>query len=148
MNILVMYATNSGSTHFAAEHVAKHLSLNHQVKVQKALDINLADFSNYDHIILMSNSWFYEGKEGQPHIWFIEKRKDFESHSFPDKDFSIIGLGDRSYEHFCGAVDELEGYVKKMNGSLNNRMLRIDTYLSNEEQNNQAISDWLDANFS
>src|SRR3989344_489529 len=109
MKILLVYATYSSGTFTASEFIASELGKkNHNVKIQQAKDTKLTDFSGFDLIILSSPSWMSEeGKDGSPHIDFMNLIKNSEGKTFENKKFAVFGLGDEYYARFCGAVDHL-----------------------------------------
>lgn len=143
MNILIVYATYSGGTQAACEFLTRTLSDNgHQVTMKMVNEISFDETLNYDLRIFASPSWDYEGKEGQPHQDFIDFINKSEGKSFNGKQSVVLGLGDSSYAHFCGAVPIIEEFIKKSGGILKTDSLMIDGYLFNMDANNVKISDW------
>lgn len=143
MNILLVYATNSGGTQIAGSLVADVLKKHEFTVITKEVsDVSVADIQDKDLVIFGSPSWDFAGNEGMPHenyLSFIEKMK---SQKFNDKKFAVFGLGDSSYTYFCGAVDHLEDLVKDMGGRLIIDSLKIDGFYFNQEKNSAMISDW------
>lgn len=143
MNILIAYATYSGGTQAACEYLSQTLANdNHQVTIKMVSELSFQDLLNYDLRIFASPSWDFEGKEGQPHQDFVEFMQKSKGSSFDNKPCVILGLGDSSYAHFCGAVDVIEDFIKKSNGQLKQESLRIDGYLFNMDENNKKILAW------
>lgn len=143
MKILIVYATYSGSTQAAGEFLSQILiNSKHQVAMKPVSEISFENILNYDLCVFASPSWDFEGKEGQPHqdfIDFINKSKD---KKITGKSCAIMGLGDSSYAHFCGAVPIIEDFIKNTGGILKVESLKIDGYLYNTEDNNKKISEW------
>lgn len=142
MKILIAYATYSGSTSQAAQIVTDTLTTSgHTATLKTIAEIAPDELSSYDIIVFGSPSWDYEGKDGYPHgdfMTFINKVGD----SRLEKKFAIFGLGDQSYQHFCGAVDILETFVTKIGGTLVQPSLRINGFYFDNEGNTQKIKEW------
>ncbi|MBI2405362.1 flavodoxin domain-containing protein [Candidatus Gottesmanbacteria bacterium] len=141
MNILVAYATNSGGTAEAAQIVTDTLTTqSHTVTLKRITDVNPDALSTFDVILFGSPSWDYKDQEGVPHedfIAFMEKMKG----KTMSKPFAIFGLGDRSYPHFCGAVEHLEAFVKTIGGTLVGPSLRIDGFYT-KPGNRETVQKW------
>jgi flavodoxin I len=145
MKILILFATYSYGTQTVSDAVREFLTgKGHDVLVKHINDASPKDVDGYDLTILASPSWDYEGVEGQPHEGFISFIKQSENISMQGKKFAIVGLGDSTYAHFCGAVDHLEAFVKKTNGTLVHPSLRIDKFYFNQEENLQKLNAWLE----
>ena len=142
MKCLIVYGTLSGSTMTAAELIASVLrGAGHEVD---ALTVDSATkdlVASHDVLIVGSPSWEDEGKDGQP---LPEIRKFLESLTADDlknKKVAVIGLGDISYPHFCGAVDVIEEKLKNLNVNLAIQSLKVDRYYSLPD-NEQKVKDW------
>ena len=145
MNILLAYETYSSGTESAASFASDVLSShNHIVVIKKAHTLALADFAQYDLILLASPSWWVDEKDGQPHINYKKLFENVKDIDFTGKNFAIFGLGDASYAHFCGAVDALEKFVKDHNGNLITDSLRIDSFYFERAKNETILKDWLE----
>lgn len=141
MNILVAYATNSGGTAQAAQIVADALTRqNHTVKLEMIANMNPDEFAAFDTIVFGSPSWDYKDQEGLPHEDFIAFMKKMKG-KIVSKPFAIFGLGDRSYPHFCGAVEHLEAFVKTIGGTLVGESLRIDGFYT-KQGNRENVQKW------
>src|SRR4030042_5843461 len=113
MNILIVYATNSGTTMTTAQTVADKLTkAGHSVTMKEARDTTIENFSAPHAILMGSPSWDFEGHEGMPHDDFLPLMEKLKTVTVEGKPFVLFGLGDSSYKHFCGAVDHLEETVK------------------------------------
>ena len=142
MNILLLYTTNSGSTQTAADIVKSDLTAaGNTVTMKNPKSSTFDEVKSADLIIIASPSWDYEGKEGQPHEDFNNLLKEFEGKTLADKSFAILGLGDSSYTHFCGAVDVFEESIKKLSAKLIIPSLRIDRYYQNHDAP-QLVKSW------
>jgi flavodoxin I len=144
MNILLSFATYSGSTQTAAEFAAEKLKENdHTVTLKNIQETTPDELENFDIIVFATPSWSYEGKDGHPHVHFMDFINKVRGKNFSGKSFAIMGLGDSAYPNFCGAVQVLEDFVKDIQGSLITESLRMDGYFFNQAENEQKITDWV-----
>lgn len=143
MNILLIYASNSGGTFLSSGIIADVLKKHqHTITVQNVREADPSQIGNYDLIILGSPSWDYQGKEGQPHQDYLPFFEKAQGKNFPEKPFAIYGLGDSSFAYFTGAVDHLEDFVNNIGGKLITDSLRIDGFYFDQEGNEQKVADW------
>lgn len=143
MNILLVYATNSGGTLMASQTVSEILTQKgHTVNMKEAAEVTTEEINQAAFILLASPSWDFEHAEGMPHEHFAPLMKAFEGKVLEGKPFAILGLGDRSYAKFCGAVDEFEKWVGAIKGKLTVPSLRIDGYFYDQSGNTQKITEW------
>ena len=142
MDILLVYATNSGGTAQAAQMIAETLtSKGHTVTVKDAKDTKPDDITAAPCIILGSPSWDYNGMEGQPLpeiVDLIDRCKDIQLEGKP---CAVFGLGDHSYTYFCGAVTYLEAFIKRAKGTLVLPSLKVDGFYMRPEAGEQ-ITKW------
>ncbi len=146
MNVLLVYATNSGTTMTTAQTVNDKLTgKGHQVTMKEARDTTPVDFDTPQAIVIGSPSWDFEGNEGMPHEDWLPLMEKLKTKTLENKPFAVFGLGDSSYKHFCGAVDHLEEMVKTMKGKLLVPSLRIDKFYSDQTGNMDKINEWADS---
>lgn len=146
MNILLVYATNSGTTMTTAQTVADKLTgKGHTVTMKEVRDVTMEEFSPPDAIVVGSPSWDFEGHEGMPHEDWLPLMEKLKTVNLENKPFAVFGLGDSSYKHFCGAVDHMEELVKTMKGKLIVPSLRIDKFYSDQTGNMDKIIAWADS---
>lgn len=139
MKILLVYATNSGSTLEVSNAISGELTpKGNEVTVKDATEVQPDDFGGYDLVILGSPTY----DDGKMHELFHKLDEKFAGKTFEGKKFAVFGLGDESYPHFCGAVEELAEFVKKLNGTLAGEPLKINNYYFNQQEETQKISDW------
>lgn len=143
MNVLLVYATNSGTTMMTAQAVSDTLTQKgHTVTMKEVRDASPDDFAAHDIVILGSPSWDFDGQEGMPHEDYMPLIEKLKTKSFEGKPFAVFGLGDSSYTHFCGAVDHLETLISDIKGTLISPSLRIDNFFSDQNKHTQAIGEW------
>ncbi|OGG08154.1 hypothetical protein A3B48_03080 [Candidatus Gottesmanbacteria bacterium RIFCSPLOWO2_01_FULL_40_10] len=145
MNILLVYATNSGGTQLASQIVQEHLmSQNLQVTMKEVRDTQPEELTDADAVILASSTWDYEGLEGQPHPDYRPFMELFKGKKITGKKFAVLGLGDSSYTYFCGAVNHLEQFVKDLEGILAVDSLKIDGFYLDQQTNSEKLASWAD----
>lgn len=144
MNILIAYATNSGSTYLVSQMIEEQLE-GHTVQLHDISTMHPDDFLAYDLIIFGSPSWDFEHKEGQPHYKFFQFFREFSDfRTLMGKKCAVFALGDKSYTYFCGAADELTKFVTEKQGELIVEPLKINRfYFSDTEQVKGAIQEWV-----
>jgi|SRR5690348_11980665 len=144
MNILLVWATNSGTTQTVAQTISDGLTgAGHTVTMKEAREIKPEDFTSPQAIILGSPSWDFDGKEGQPHEDYVPLIASLSGVTVA-KPFAVFGLGDSSYKYFCGAVDHLEELVKNLKGTLITPSLRIDKFYSDQTDNVEKVNMWIE----
>lgn len=145
MNILIVYATNSGSTYLIADHLRQQLEQHsHQITLKNVIEIAPQDLLNYDVVFLGSNSWDFERKEGQPHHAFVQFIQQANELRLDNHKYAIFGCGDRSYMIFCGALQVISEFVTSHGGTILHEPLRIDRFYFNDSDQIYAQADqWL-----
>lgn len=142
MKCLLVYGTLSGSTMTAAELAAAELRTSgHEVDVVGVEEASHDKLSLYGALIVASPSWEDQGKDGQP---LPEIRKFLETVTTEDlknKKIALMGLGDTSYPHYCGAIDVMEEMLKKISITPAVTSLRVDRYYSLRE-NEDYVKIW------
>ncbi len=140
--VLIIYATNSGSTYVAARIIMEVLSSEYSVALKKAADAEPADLGRYDLVILGTPNWNFGEKEGMPHETMLQLMNKSRESAFPDKKFAVFSCGDSSYTYFCGAVGHLEEFVARSHGRLVADSLKIDGFYFNLENNSWLAEQW------
>lgn len=143
--ILIAYGTNSNGTFFASQHIANRLAhKNHTVDLKEVRQITVNELDTYELILLGTNTWFYNGKQGQPHIWYFPFEEELRKTDKKSRNFAVYALGDSSYIEFCHSADYLENMIRETGGKLICDALRIDGYYFEEKKNNQLLDAWVD----
>ncbi len=143
--ILVAYGTNSNGTYFASQHVAERLLKNgHTVDLKEIRQVTIDELDTYEVILFGTNTWFYNGSQGQPHIWFLPFEEELRKSEKKRRMYAVYALGDSSYIEFCHSADYLENMIRETGGELLCDALRIDGYYFNEKKNNKLLEDWVD----
>jgi flavodoxin I len=146
MNILLVFATNSGTTMTAAQTVNdKLVAKGHTVTMKEARDTTPEEFTGAQAVVMGSPSWDFEGHEGMPHEDWLPLMEKLKTVTLEGKPFAVFGMGDSSYKKFCGAVDHLEELVKTVKGKLVVPSLKIDKFYSDQTGNMDKINAWADS---
>ncbi len=143
MKVLISYASNSGSTYLVSQLIKETLvALRHDVVLQKSLDTQVKDVINADVWLVGSPSWKVNNKEGQPHEDILEMMSRLKDQNLDKKKVALFGCGDSAYLTFCGAVDELELFIKKVNAHQLVPSLKIDGFYFDIETNSKKTKAW------
>ncbi|HSR88961.1 MAG TPA: flavodoxin domain-containing protein [Candidatus Udaeobacter sp.] len=140
--ILLLYATNSGSTFVSGQIIKDVLSPDLAVNMQNTLEFNPVDIKNYDTIILGSPSWESRGEEGMPTETMLKLFDVWSKEDFSNKNFVIYGCGDDAYINFCGAVDQMEKFVNLVKGKLIFSSLRLNAFFFELDKNVELTKKW------
>lgn len=142
MKCLLIYGTLSGSTMTASELAASSLrTAGHEVDIMPVEEATPDKLTLYGALIIASPSWEDQGKDGQPLPeirLFLEK---VTAENLKDKKVALMGLGDTSYPHYCGAIDVMEEMLKKISVTPVVSSLRVDKFYSLRE-NEDNVKNW------
>ena len=142
MNILILYASYSGGTMQAAQIIHDAIVNKGATATMKLFsEAKPAELDEYDVIVLGSPSWNVDGKEGQPHedcTAFMQLCAD----KTIAKSFAVFGLGDESYEYYCGAVSHLETFIQSVHGTIKQPSLKINGFFFDLEGNTKLLQEW------
>lgn len=143
MKILIIYATYSGATYFAAQEIQQLLESHaHAVTLKKPEDILDADLNSSDFVVFGSCTWNYKGEEGQMHPSFHQLQSALGEKKFPNLKCAIFGLGDSSYISFCNAVNHLEKLIQKLGGKRIVPSHRINRFYADQEEKTALLKTW------
>lgn len=146
MNTLIIYATNSGATEIVSQIVEEVLTGKGMTVTRKDVtQVKPEDLDAFELILLGSPSWDFDGKEGWPHEHFVPFMDALKQKVFEGKKFAVFGLGDSSYNVFCGAVDHLENLILTVKGTRICQSLRIDGFYFNQDENSQKARQWAES---
>ena len=141
--IVIVYASNSGSTFLVGEIIADILGRKHKIVIQKAVDTRPDDLLKYDIFIFGSPSWSAPGLgEGFPQETMTAFIKSCAGVDLSGKKCAAFGCGDSSYTLFCGAVNQLEKFMADLKGDRLINSLRIDGYFFDRPKNIALVKKW------
>lgn len=111
-NILMVVGSVTGKALTAAEVIAGELNSAHQVRITTTptlADIRAADLD----ILIVVSSTTGQGEVPSPLLpWFMDMQDQFPL--LPKLRFAVVGLGDSSYEHFCGGSEQIENLLLEL----------------------------------
>ncbi|CAK5268795.1 unnamed protein product [Mycena citricolor] len=108
-DILILYATETGTAQDAAEKVARHCRRIHfTCRVLSTDEYSLSDLVS-EPLVLFIVATTGSGVEprSMATMWRTLLRSDLPSDLFDELAFAVFGLGDSSYEKFCWAAKKL-----------------------------------------
>lgn len=129
MKILINYATVSGNSAMLAQQLSDKLKKMHGDKefVYKDADnCKGEDYSQYDLVLYVSSSWD-DGDLNMIAEEYLNQLPDLGGQKF-----ALIGLGDTSYPHFCGAVKKTEAALQAKGATLVGTAHKIDGFVEDE----------------
>jgi len=143
MKVLILFATNSGATFFAASEVSsvcqeKH----HDVTLKSVAEAQPEILTTFDLVFLGSNTWNYNNLEGQVHTLFTDFFQKCQGRKFPNTRFAVFGLGDASYTQLAASTDHLRQFVTDHKGVLVGSPIKIDRFYEDRKAKEALIRKW------
>lgn len=138
---LVVYGSTTGNTKELATIIAEGLTAKgHQVTVSDAADVS-ADglLDGYDVTLFGCSSWGDDDIVLQDD--FQELYDNFEKMNAKDKKVASFATGDSSFEHFCGAIDQIDARLEELGAIVVAGNLKIDGTAS---PNDSDITSWIE----
>ena len=115
--LLVLYGTESGNAESLAEQtVEKANALGLKAKISNMADISLATLQKADNLLVIVSTW----GEGDPPESATDFYEAFMADSAPKLDpinYSVLALGDTSYEHFCKIGKDFDARLESLGGN-------------------------------
>jgi len=142
MNVLIVYASNSGSNYHVANIIANILIKKHSVLLKNASEVDIADIEKAKLVIMGSPSWMVQGEEGMPHEDILHIIQALYDAKYPYKKFALFGCGDKRYTFFCGAIDHMKKFVKDIGAKEAIHSLKIDGFYFRIEESVREIELW------
>lgn len=136
---LIIYGSTTGNTETVATRIGEVISSKGvDVTVKNVVDATIKELGNgYDVTLLGASTWGDDEVEFQED--FEPFFNDMDSAELEGKKVAVFGCGDSSYEHYCGAVDELENKMDDLNAKMVNVSLKID---GDPDDVDSEIIDW------
>jgi len=126
MKILINYATVSGNSAMLSQQLYDKLKAAHadfDFVYKDADDCKDEDYGQYDLVLFVSSSWD-DGDLNMIAEDYLNQLPDLAGQKF-----ALIGLGDSSYEHFCGGVEKVEAKIKEKGGKIVGSTHKIDGFI-------------------
>ena len=112
----IYYATETGNSKALALQLMKALkAANYKVK-NSAVNRFDAKKINKDHIGIFLCSTHGEGEPPESALAFFDSIKALSNTPLKDMPYAVLGLGDSSYEIFCGAATDLDKELIRLGG--------------------------------
>ncbi|MBQ7457331.1 MAG: flavodoxin [Desulfovibrio sp.] len=140
-SVLIVFGSTTGNTESIAHILERKLTdAGHTVSVQNAANAKPEHIAkDYNAVLFGASAWGEEDIEMQEDFdSFFEHAKDMD---LANKPCAAFASGDRSYPHFCGAVDVIEETVKQLGGNCITDGLRIEGDGQGEDE---AINTFID----
>lgn len=136
---LVVFGSTTGNTESVAQVIAKTLAESKiDVTLKNVIAVSKNDFNgDYGVIVLGSSTWGDDEIELQED--FAEFYESMDELDMSGKKAAVFGCGDKTYEHFCGAVDALEEKCQSLGATLVVGGLKID---GDPDDAREEIIDW------
>lgn len=127
MKALLIYGSTTGNTEEVSNYVKSGLeSAGHEVTQKNVADATPSELQDFDLIVLGSSTW----NEGQLQDDFIPFYEEMNGVDLSGKKAAVFGCGESIYEHFCTAVDILEGKLKELGADIVAESYKIDGDIS------------------
>lgn len=123
---LIVYGSTTGNTETVATRIGEVMNgKGVEVTVKNVVAATIKELGNgYDVTLLGASTWGDDEVEFQED--FEPFFSDMDQAELEGKNVAVFGCGDSSYEHYCGAVDELESKLDDLNAKMVNVSLKID----------------------
>lgn len=115
--LLVLYGTESGNAETLAEQTAEKANkLGFKAKIANMADIQLSGIAKVENLLVIVSTW----GEGDPPESATEFYEAFMADSAPKVEkmnYSVLALGDTSYEHFCKIGKDFDTRLESLGGN-------------------------------
>ncbi|MCA1292648.1 flavodoxin [Paenibacillus sp. alder61] len=129
--IIIVYASLTGNTEEMAELIAEGIrDTGVAADLKMVEDCSAALLLEYDGYLLGTYTWG-DGELPDEFTDFADELEDIRLQGGPA---AVFGSGDTTYRLYCGAVDELEGRLRKLGASIVQDSLKVEYGPSPEEK--------------
>ena len=143
MNILIVYATNSGGTYLAGERILKILQGGgHDVEMAEAISVRPSIMKKYNLVIFGSPTWKVGGTEALPQEFMLTLLEQMRRESTSVQRYAAYGCGEKSFTIFCGAVDYIDTVLKGLGARKIVPSLKLDGYYFHLLDNQKIVDKW------
>ena len=115
--LLILYGTESGNAESLAEQTQEKANkLGFKAKICNMAETSLATLKKTDNLLVIVSTW----GEGDPPETAIEFYEAFMADSAPKLNtinYSVLALGDTSYEHFCKIGKDFDARLESLGGN-------------------------------
>lgn len=132
---IVLFATQSGNAKKVATKLNdKIASIGGDVELKNVSELKLKNLSNYNNIFVVASTY----GEGVPPDTALGFHKDIQSKKAPKLDginFSVLALGDSSYEKFCQTGKDFDAFFEKLGGNRVHDVVECDVDFDDDANN-------------
>ncbi len=140
MNIALFYGSLTGNTMLISEHLATYLqSRGHAVHLLDQSLVVPVELATYDLVIFGASTWGEGDANPTTDSFILSLSADVTNLS--GVKYLVFGLGDRSYDNFCGVVDRLEQMLESKHATRKSESLRLEGFP--DEAMQAAIESWI-----
>ncbi|MEM0970233.1 MAG: flavodoxin domain-containing protein, partial [Verrucomicrobiota bacterium] len=112
--IRILYASQSGNSETLAEGFGERLSkAGFAPSVQSMEDVSSADLVGDERLLVISSTWG-DGDPPDAAVDFWETLSSEEQPRLEKMQFSVLGLGDSNYLHFCGMAKKWDSRFEEL----------------------------------
>lgn len=140
--LVIIYGTESGNAESLADQSSeKAKRLGFKTKVLNMADLTLEQFEKFKNFLIIVSTWG-EGDPPESATGFYEQFMSNNAPSMNNKNFSVLALGDTSYEHFCKIGKDFDLRLEKLGA--NRISKRVDCDVDFEDSYNEWSNKTLD----
>lgn len=115
--LLILYGTESGNAESLAEQtVEKAEKLGIRTQISNMADLKVDALAKIKHLLLIVSTWG-EGDPPETATEFYEAMMGDSAPKLQDLNFSVLALGDTSYEHFCKTGKDFDARLEALGGN-------------------------------
>lgn len=136
--LAIVYATESGNCEALADEAKKQtIKKGFAAKVVDMGEIDPVDFSEMENVLVIASTWG-EGDPPDRATGFYEKLIADDAPKMEKTRFSVMSLGDTSYEHFCKFGKDLDQRFEQLGGK------RFHPRMDSDVDYEEPFQKWLD----
>ena len=114
--ITILYATMTGNSRDCAEAAANRLKKEgHTATAIDLANYKVGDIAN-EKVVLMTISTWGEGEAPDDGVNFLEHVQALPEGALPNLEFTVLALGDTSYDDFCGCGKKFDTEFERVGG--------------------------------
>jgi len=117
VELTVLFGSESGNAEALADLTAKKAEkLGFKPRVLSMGDIKPAKLKGTENLLVLVSTWG-EGDPPENSVDFVEAFMGTKAPELKDTRFSVLSLGDTSYEHFCKIGKDFDARIEKLGGN-------------------------------
>ena len=113
-DLLILYGTETGNAEALADEAAEKANeMGFTTKISNMLDIELSALKSVVNLLVIVSTW----GDGEPPDDALDLYESLDSDSAPllsQLKYSVLALGDTSYEYFCRAGKDFDARLEKL----------------------------------